>query len=291
VTLLPPGLPVLTTLGRVPEAQPWLAALPDLITEVAARWRLTLSPPLAGGSCSWVAPATLPDGTTAIVKIGWPHREMAGEPVALRHWAGRGAVRLLATDPDRHALLLQRCDPGTELGAWPGDQLAAGCAVLAGLHRAGVPAGLETLGDVAAEWAGLIEERMDRLRPPYDAGLVATGADLLRSLPGTAGRTVLLHGDFNPGNVLRHGDGWRAIDPKPMTGDPAYDPCPLVEQVTDARPRAERYAAAAAALGLDAGRVRAWAVARTVEAALWSASRGDVDAGAAGLRAARELAP
>jgi streptomycin 6-kinase len=53
---------------------------------------------------------------------------------------------------------------------------------------------------------------------------------LLRELPPTAGRRVLLHGDFNPGNVLAGRTGtWVAIDPKPMIGDPAYDLWPLLE--------------------------------------------------------------
>jgi streptomycin 6-kinase len=147
------------------------------------------------------------------------------------------------------------------------------------------------LAAVAAEWADLVDERMDRLRPGYDPGLVAAGADLLRTQPGSAGREVLLHGDFNPGNVLAHGDAWLAIDPKPMTGDPAYDPWPLVEQVADRRPRRERWAAAAGELGLDPARVRAWAFARTVESALRSASLGDVAGGAADLRKAREIDP
>src|SRR3954469_25322250 len=226
--LLPPGLPVLTTLGGLSEAQEWLSALPSLIADVAARWQLRLSPPLHGGSCSWVAPCETPDGTAAVVKIGWPHREMYGEPAALRAWAGRGAVRMLAHDPQRHALLLQRCDPGTELLAWPGDQLVTGCAVLRTLRDVPLPAGIssrpdepgisstrdqsgrgspgndlsqgiEPLAVVAAEWATRTQERMERLRPPYDPALVAAGVDLMRSLPVSAEGTVLLHGDFNPG--------------------------------------------------------------------------------------------
>ncbi|WP_412753734.1 aminoglycoside phosphotransferase family protein [Krasilnikovia sp. M28-CT-15] len=115
--MVPDTLPVGTTLGRIAAARPWLAALPTLIVQVRERFGVRLGPPWHAGSCSWVAPAELSDGTPAVVKIGWPHREMYGEPVALRHWAGRGAVELLAHDPDRHALLLQRGMPGTALGA------------------------------------------------------------------------------------------------------------------------------------------------------------------------------
>jgi hypothetical protein len=72
-------------------------------------------------------------GRPIIVKIGWPHREMYGEPAALRWWGGHGAVRLFAHDPQRHALLLERCEPGDQLATSAGpaeDALGAGCAVL-----------------------------------------------------------------------------------------------------------------------------------------------------------------
>jgi streptomycin 6-kinase len=291
MTLVPPDLPVMTELGRVAEARPWLDALPSLIDDVRDEWDLRLSAPLHGGSCSWVAPAERPDGTTAIVKIGWPHREMYGEPLALHTWQGRGAARLLAHDPSRHAMLLQRCEPGTELRAAPVDQLRTGCAVLRELWVT-PPGELEPLGVVTAEWADMLEERMDRLRPGYDPGLVRHGATLLRTLPGEAGREVLLHGDINPGNILAHGDGWLAIDPKPMRGDPAYDPWPLIHQVVDpARPLAERYRVAAGELGCDLDRMRAWAFARAVEWALWSASFGSITEGGAELDLARTIVP
>ena len=97
------------------------------------------------------------------------------------------------------------------------------------------PAGaIEDLAAVTAEWAELVDERMARIQPGYDVGVVAEGTRLLRELPSSASRRVLLHGDFNPGNVLSCGDGrWAAIDPKPMIGDPAYDPWPLLDQVDD----------------------------------------------------------
>ncbi|GGM55314.1 aminoglycoside phosphotransferase family protein [Dactylosporangium sucinum] len=279
--LLPPTLPVVVTLGRNRDARAWLAALPRLIEEVRDAFGIELSAPLHGGSCSWVAPCALPDGTAAVVKIGWPHREMTGEAAALLAWGGRGAVRLLARDPDRHALLLERCVPGQPVAG--GDAVRIACGVLRELWAAAPPDGLEELGTVAGEWADLVEERMARLRPPYDPGLVAEGAGLLRELPATAQRRVLLHGDFNPGNVLSHGAGWVSIDPKPMTGDPGYDPWPLL-QIEGADP-----VTLAGELGLDRDRVVAWCVARYVETALWHAHHGDVPAGAAAMEAAARV--
>jgi len=299
--LLPPDLPVLTGLGGVAAAQEWLRELPDLIDEVRDEWRLTLSAPLHGGSCSWVAPTTLADGTNAIVKIGWPHREMYGEPLALRAWAGRSAVRLLEHDPDRHALLLERCEPGTPLTAFAGtahDRLRAAAAVLRDLWPVPVPDGLEDLGAVLAEWAGLAEERMARLRPGYDPGLVGYGVELLRTLPASAERRVILHGDANPGNFLAAGRRpWLAIDPKPMVGDPAYDLWPLLGQVDDpfsyddpAPLVRDRIALLADELELTSDRVAAYCVARAVEYALYEAHHGRVPDGAEAIRAARTLA-
>jgi streptomycin 6-kinase len=299
--LLPPDLPVLTALGGVAAAQDWLRELPDLIDEVRDEWQLTLSAPLHGGSCSWVAPTTLPDGTHAIVKIGWPHREMYAEPLALRAWADRSAVRLLAHDPDRHSLLLERCEPGTPLTADDrpaGDRLRAAGAVLRDLWPAPVPHGLEDLGAVLLEWADLAEERMARLRPGYDPGLVGYGVELLRTLPASAERRVILHGDANPGNFLAaRRRPWLAIDPKPMVGDPGYDPWPLLGQVDDpfvyddpAPLVRDRIALLADELELSADRVAAYCVARAVEYALYEAHHGRIPDGAEAMRAARTLA-
>jgi streptomycin 6-kinase len=301
--LLPSALPVVVTLGQREDAASWLAGLPALIEQVREQWQLRLSAPLHGGSCSWVAPAHLPDGTPVIVKIGWPHREMRGEPAALAAWAGGPAVRMLKHEPNRHALLLERCEPGSPLTTdlQPAEQrLSSACTVLRELWAVPPPAGnaFEHLEAVAAEWADLVDERMDRLTPGYDRGLVAEGSALLRTLPRTAIRTALLHGDFNPGNILSaRRRPWLAIDPKPMVGDPAYDPWPLLEQVDDpfGYPRPApvlkaRVRQVADELHLQPARILAWAVARRVETALQAAHRSDVAGGAAVMAEARILA-
>ncbi|GIF67887.1 streptomycin 6-kinase [Asanoa ishikariensis] len=304
MSLVRPTLPVVRQLGGLASAQPWLASLPALVEEVRTEFDLRLSPPLHGGSCSWVAPASLPDGTPVIVKIGWPHREMLGEPAALRRWNGRGAVRLIASDPQRHALVLERCLPGDQLASAGGpaeERLSAGCGVLRSLWSAPLSPPIEEIEELAtvtAEWADLVEERMDRLRPGYDPGLVAEGARLLRELPASADRRVLLHGDFNPGNVLAaRGGTWVAIDPKPMVGDPAYDPWPMLEQISDPFATADptrtlwaRCGVLADELALEADRIVRWSVARRVETALWAAHHGNIEGGAAIMREARILA-
>ena len=40
--------------------------------------------------------------------------------------------------------------------------------------------------------------------------------------------STLVHGDFHHHNLLRHGDRWLAIDPKPALGEPEYDVPPFL---------------------------------------------------------------
>ncbi|MFJ9407709.1 aminoglycoside phosphotransferase family protein [Streptomyces sp. NPDC101393] len=299
----PAGLPVITQMGRTPSGRAWLDRLPDIVREIEERWELRLGAPFHGGSCSWVAPAEGPDGAPAVLKVTWPHREADGEAPALHTWGGNGAVRLHRWDRERGALLIERCTPGTPLGDAtlpPAGQLTVAAGLLRGLWAAPAPAEgvLERVGPVCAEWADVLQDRMFRLRPGYDAGLVTLGAELLRTLPHTATRDVVVHGDLNPGNVLASERGpWLAIDPKPMIGDPAYDPWPLLMQTDDPfahpdpRPLLrERFALVADVLGEDPARLLAWSVARGVESALWSADHDDVAGGAEELARARVLA-
>ncbi|OSC40864.1 hydroxyurea phosphotransferase [Mycobacterium decipiens] len=292
------------TLSGTCSGRGWLERLPHVVARLQSRWQLWLEPPFRGGSCSWVAPARLPDGLPVVLKVGWPHREAAGEAEALRLWDGNGAVRLLREDRDHHALLLERCEPGHPLGS--AHQLSAarrllfGAGLLRELWRAPVPelTRLERLGDVTAEWADLVEQRMHRCRPGFDPGLVAHGIRLLRELPASASHTVVVHGDFNPGNVVAASRRpWLAIDAKPMIGDPDYDPWPLLEQIDDpfthADPHSvltERFALVADALDGNVERMQAWGIARRIETALDVAAHGDTSGAHVVMNEARVLA-
>ncbi|GAA3727678.1 streptomycin 6-kinase [Spinactinospora alkalitolerans] len=273
--------PVVRNVRALTDGTAWIDALPGILERLCAEWELDPGRPFDGGSCSWAAPVTTADGGRAVLKVSYPHREARGEGAALRFWDGAGAVRLLRSSPDGFALLLEACEPGGRLKdaeGPPEDLLTAAAHALAGLwsRGSGEGLGLERVGDVVAEWAVLTRERFARLRPDprvFDPRLVELGAGLLESLPATATRTVAVHGDFNPGNILAATrTPWLAIDPKPMVGDPGYDPWPLLMQVDPpgghADPKAvfrHRFALVADVLGEPVERLLAWAFARAVE--------------------------
>ena len=83
----------------------------------------------------------------------------------------------------------------------------------------------------------------------------------------------VVHGDFNPFNVLKAADGrWLAIDPKPLIGDPAYDLAQYLANRVEAaiatrRPAEELFRQVrffARALDLDPTRVARWAAVKAV---------------------------
>src|SRR5690554_2828746 len=105
----------------------WLAALPTLLDECAARWGLTLLPPYPL-SYNYVAPVVRSDGSPAVLKVGVPNPELTCEIEALRLCDGQGMVQLLDGDAERGILLLERLEPGTTLRELGDDEQATAIA-------------------------------------------------------------------------------------------------------------------------------------------------------------------
>jgi streptomycin 6-kinase len=299
-----PDVAVFEESQKSSDGRRWWSDLPGIVADLEKEWGIDTGLPFPGGSASWVAPARTVAGGVAVLKVNLPHREARGEASALALWNGAGAVRLYRYDAVRWALLLERCEPGEPLlaaGLAPEQSLSVAAAVLRRLWSAAVPidSSFDALADVTAEWATLVRERMARHRPPLDPGVIELGAQLLEQLPlDASARTVVLHGDFNPSNVLSsRRESWLAIDAKPMVGDAAYDPVPMIGQVGDLYDLRDtddvllrRHELFADLLELPVERIVAWAVARLVEAALWYVSRTENKEAKESMRVATRLA-
>jgi streptomycin 6-kinase len=263
-----------------PVASAWLPTLPGLIDEVAHEWGLSsIGRPYAGASVSWAAPAVR-DGHEVAVKIQWPHPECEHEAAALRRWDGNGAVRLIAHDPDRHALLLERCTPGTRLAeaAEPGgvDAIEVMVDLLPRLWRP-PSAPFRPLADEAADWRSTLWEDWAAAGEPCERRLVEAADEALRDLPPTQGETVLLHQDLHGDNVLASERGWLAVDPKPLLGERELGAAPIIRDFTLGPERDQvlhRFDRLTAELGLDRDRTRGWTIAQTIA---WAFDSGHAD--------------
>jgi streptomycin 6-kinase len=256
----------------------WLESLAVRVEVLVDRWGLRPDGPLLNGYCSLVLPVVSPQRGPCVLKVQWPHEEAEHEADALRTYDGDGAALLFDTDDEHNALLVERCVPGT--AAWEADDTLAVCAdVMTRLWRPVDTDAPFDRGSLAGGRAEKIRRRFVEFGRPFDPALADAGADMFDALGESASRTVLVHGDFHPDNVLRaEREPWLAIDPKPLVGDPAFDCAQLVLNFYGAwgpRPECGRdmpstISELAAAIGVEPFRVWGWTFARTVEEITWS---------------------
>ena len=271
---LPAG--VLAMADRGPAWAAWVDRLPRLAQEVVEEWQLVGEGHVWHGHASLVLPVRTGAGRPVVLKLGYPDDESEHEHLALQHWRGRGAVQLVRADPRRRALLLERLhEPLTGLEAVEACEVVAG--LYADLHRPALPQ-LRPLTAYLERWdAGLA--RLPRAAP-LPARLVQQALSLGRDLgadPASTGRVV--HADLHDGNVLA-GDRapWLVIDPKPVNGDPHYEPAPLLwnrwaEVLGSGSVRQavrRRFHAVLDAAGLEEDRARDWVVVRSMHNATWT---------------------
>lgn len=255
----------------------WLEGLPRLARDVLTEWDLALDGTPTHGEAALVIPVRTTDGEPAVLKLGYPHWEADHEHLALRDWAGNGAVRLLRADPRRYAYLLERAHR-RDLTSIP---VLEACEVVAAAYpllHLPAPPPLRSLAALAAQWS----ERLSRL-PTHKLAprrYVEQAAALARDFaadPATDGR--LIHTDLHYFNVLAADrEPWLVIDPKPLSGDPHFEVAPLLwnrwDEVVGSsdvrRSVRERFHATVDAAGLDEGRARGWVVVREMVNVLWT---------------------
>ena len=272
------GLPaaVSAMAQRGPDWARWVDGLPALQRGVVEEWALRPDGTPTSGHVSLVLPVRSSAGRPAVLKLGFPDEESEHEHLALQHWRGAGTVQLLRADPRRGALLLERLhdESLSEVGDLEACETVA--AAYARLHRPPLPQ-LRRLSALLDRWQQQLAAVPRRAPVPHR--LVQQAAGIARDFAADpATDSALLHGDLHYDNVLA-GDRepWLVIDPKPLAGDPHYEPAPMLwnrwdevvasGDVRDAVRR--RFHTLVDAAGLDEDRARDWAVLRVVLNAVW----------------------
>jgi streptomycin 6-kinase len=210
------------------DADIWLSRLPSEIERQCRAWTLTPIAIATSGVMSACVYCHRPDGASLVLKV--PFTADAGrlEATALRAWQGSGAiVELVDHNEVSGAILMNRIIPGVSAGlaAGPAD-VARVAAFLTRLHDS-YPNQLPTAPPIIEHLARRYEISLHRVgKPGYDwikqrlPRVMNLGARL-----ASDGEHRLIHGDFQTKNILATDlpDVWRAIDPLPANGSPAYD--------------------------------------------------------------------
>lgn len=220
---------------------------------VAAEWGLDLGEPFAFAYHSYAAPVS----DDAVLKVAWEgDDESLHDAEALDLWDGRGAVRVLRRDSERRALLLERARPGTDISDLDDDEATAIAVDVASRLWLPGAAPFRPVEPEVRRWLDRAEREGSELVPLARQLFAQVGA----------GTDWLVHGDFHHHNILRDGERFVAIDPKPYLADREYDvPSFLWNPIDcrmDDREQTERRIAAFVGAGLDDFRIRAWTVIR-----------------------------
>lgn len=270
-----------------PAGAAWLDRLPQVLTELAAAWELTLGRPLGGGSASYVTRAYTRPGVEVVLKVAVSSAGLADQAAVLERAYGRGYARLLAADLTRQALLLEALGaPLERSGRTPPHQLAVLADTLGAAWQA-PPAGQEPVAK-AEGLRELIDQAWPRLGRPCSERVLVQALGYLNDLANVPPRDlVVVHGDPHPGNALaarsRPGaeTGYCFVDPDGFVGDRAYDLGVAVRDWssrldgTDARRLLEGYCRLVAdRAGADVERVWQWGYVERVSTGLYVMSLG-----------------
>jgi streptomycin 6-kinase len=246
--------------------------------EVAREWGVPLGERIVAGRFSFVAFA----GDDAVLKVVPIEDDEADhEADALALLAGDGAVRLLRHDRARRAILIERARPGDDASDLSEHEAVR--VAVAAARKLWRPAAngrpFRWIGDLVPRW-------LDNAGDHY---LVRQAKEIYATMHPSD--TTLVHGDFHHHNLLRQGDGWVVIDPKPMVGEPEFDvPTFLWNPIghLPTKDGVERWIAAFADAGLDANLLRKWAIVRGTYQGL-PLSKGLIEETSPQLRVVRAL--
>ncbi|MGW3915279.1 aminoglycoside phosphotransferase family protein [Streptomyces sp. NPDC005070] len=278
------------------ETDAWLERLPESARRAVALRELTVERVQApGGRSSLVVLVRRADGTPAVLKLAPERARPEAERVALAHWDGRGAVRLLDADGARDApgtdgvLLLERLHPDVSVRSLP--EAKALLEASGTLRRLWVEPPADPVFETVAERTGRQAEAMRAtVAAGTGAGAGAEAAALVDAALAAREELLagppeerLLHGTFRQSKVLAGERApWLAVGPDPVVGECAFDLARLVrDRVEDliASPSGpsitrRRIKRLAESLEVDQARLRGWTLFRAVESGVRAARVG-----------------
>ena len=268
------------------EGRAWIAQLPTLAAGYLDRWELATDGPVTSGAVALIIPVACRDGSEAVLKLQPVDDETGGEPAALQAWAGQGAVRLIEHDPSSGAMLLERLDASRDLSTMPDDFAAAKiiAELLVKLNSVPAPPGMRRLSDVAAASLAGTPEAIRLAEDSDERQLLINCAARFEELITDSLDNRLLHWDLHYFNTLSTLDPerrWKAIDPKPLSGDSGFELLPALWNRWDDLvgtgdlPAAllRRFDLMTDVMGLDRSRAAGWTLGRVLQVAVWDLVR------------------
>lgn len=271
----------------------WLQRLPEAIREWCDRWQVTLDSDMPTINYNLVLFGNSAIHGPVVIKAAPPHEEVRAEVEAVRIAQSPGVVHLYDCDPTISVMLQERILPGTMLR----DHFAAGqysdaeATRIAGtlMQQFWKPEPESHSLMTLDRWFGALYAYRDK-HPggggPIPNDVVDLAIHHADHLLGTEQDRYTVHGDLNPGNILRNEtDGWTIIDPKGLVAERGYEvgqwmlnPYGLHTWPDLVETLDTRLDILSEVLELDRYRLWQWSVAHSALSECWTVEDGAVDA-------------
>ena len=191
----------------------WLERLPDLVRECHERWELVgdgaFTDEFRYVDLRHVEPVRTRDGAAAVLELA---PNVRGELAALEWFSGHGGYACWHPIASSARCCSSACCPARGCATWSADDEAATAAAAGLMGALWRPAPAASRFETVREWGEGLRRQ-------------GRAAGLYVELCDSMGEHVVLHGDLHHFNVLRSdSDGWLAIDPAGVVGEPAYGP-------------------------------------------------------------------
>lgn len=265
---------VINTFGK--KGEMWLTQLPQLMTECAQRFNMTIGPRYAHQSFNVTAKAIQSEQKTVVIKLCMPSKDVENEANALAFMQGDGIVNLLEADTEKGILILEACQPGEMLTHVENDIDAMHIAADI-MQKIWKPINKKHTFQTTKQWFGRLEEPI-ALPANFARSLVDKARQFAYELHQDSGDTVLLHGDLHHYNILSSGrQPWLAIDPKGVIGEREYEigallrnPIPTIAHSPCIKNIfATRIDIFKERLQMDRQKIIAWSFAQAILATVW----------------------
>lgn len=257
------------------KGQAWLNQLPEVIKLLSERWSLIAIKPVKNMSYNYVALANQQNKRPAVLKISCDTQLITNEYKALKHFNGRGAIKVIDIDKQHNALLLEQASPGYLLKDHHPrdikDTINIYATVIRELANQKQP---DTQYIHVNMWCKAID-RIDDER--IASHLVKKAKDIKEFLLNSAKKEYLCHGDLHLENIIQHKNKWLSIDPKGIISEMAFEAAAfdLIDKSEWTNPKTiqgkiiKRINLLASTLGIDKDRLLAWIFLRVIISAQW----------------------
>lgn len=194
-----------------------------MLNQYLAKWELTHPQKLTETATSHIYTVTY-QSDTAILKLLKPIGidDEAGGAIALHHFDGLGAVRLIQADEQAHLLEYASGESLTSLVERGEDDF--GTSIIADvvhqLHSHPLPQHTNNLISLRRRFHSLFHHA----EKPASDPIFKRAAQLADQLLSNPLQICVLHGDIHHDNIRHHPKrGWLAFDPKGLIGERTYD--------------------------------------------------------------------